>query len=83
MDQQKVNTGAIFKNENKKDQKHPDYRGKINCDGKDMEIALWLRESQKGVKYFSASLSEPYVKPDESTSAAPVQSAAADDDLPF
>ena len=56
----KVNTGAIFKND-KKQGNQPDYRGKVNVNGKEMEIALWLKESSKGTKYFSCSFSEPYV----------------------
>ena len=47
----KVNTGAIFKND-KKQGNQPDYRGKVNVNGKEMEIALWLKESSKGLKYF-------------------------------
>jgi uncharacterized protein (DUF736 family) len=56
------NTGAIFKNDNKKAENHPDYKGKVNVNGKDMEIALWMKTSAKGVKFFSASFSEPFVK---------------------
>jgi len=56
------NTGAIFKNDNKKAENHPDYKGKVNVNGKDMEVALWLKTSAKGVKFFSASFSEPFVK---------------------
>jgi uncharacterized protein (DUF736 family) len=58
----KMNTGAIFKNENKKAENHPDYKGKVNVNGKDMEVALWLKTSAKGVKFFSVSFSEPFVK---------------------
>jgi uncharacterized protein (DUF736 family) len=57
----KENTGAIFKNE-KKAENHPDWKGKINFNGKDMEIALWQRTSQNGVNYLSAKVSEPYNK---------------------
>ena len=57
----KENTGAIFKND-KKAENHPDMKGKINFNGKDMEIALWQRTSQNGVNYYSAKLSEPYNK---------------------
>lgn len=53
----KNNTGAIFKND-KKQGNQPDYRGKVNVNGKEMEIALWLKESSKGTKYFSCSFSE-------------------------
>jgi len=56
------NTGAIFKNDNKKAENHPDYKGKVNVNGKDMEVALWMKTSAKGVKFFSVSFSEPFVK---------------------
>lgn len=60
----KQNTGAIFKND-KKAETHPDYKGTINVDGKDKEIALWVKTSQKGTSYFSVKISEPYVKPQQ------------------
>ena len=60
--QQKNNTGAIFKNENKTTDKHPEYKGKVLVNNKEMEIALWVKTSAKGVKFFSVSLSEPFVK---------------------
>jgi uncharacterized protein (DUF736 family) len=56
------NTGAIFKNDNKKAENHPDYKGKVLVNGKEMEVALWLKTSAKGVKFFSVSFSEPFVK---------------------
>ncbi len=60
--QQKNNTGAIFKNDFKEKDSHPDYRGKVIIDGAEKEIALWLNESKKGTKYFSVKIQEPYVK---------------------
>jgi uncharacterized protein (DUF736 family) len=72
----KLNTGAIFKNDKKTSDKHPDYRGKVNVNGKEMEIALWVKTSSNGNSYFSASFSEPYVAPQ----TAPLVS---NDDLPF
>jgi uncharacterized protein (DUF736 family) len=57
----KQNTGAIFKNNKKEKETHPDYRGKINVDGVEKEIALWVNTSKNGLQYFSASISEPYV----------------------
>ena len=60
--EQKNNTGAIFKNDNKTTDKHPEYKGKVLVNNKEMEIALWLKTSAKGVKFFSVSLSEPFVK---------------------
>ena len=52
----KVNSGAIFKND-KKSENHPDYRGTINVDGQEKEIALWVKQSAKGVSYFSVKIS--------------------------
>ena len=85
--EQKNNTGAIFKNDKKTAENQPDYRGKMTVDETQWEISLWVRESAAGLKYFSAAIKEPYVKP---TEAAPVSTTqkisdatTADDDLPF
>lgn len=73
----KLNTGAIFKNTNKKADNHPDYKGKVNVNGKEMEVALWVKKSNGGGNtFFSAAFSEPYVAPE------PV-SKVENDDLPF
>jgi uncharacterized protein (DUF736 family) len=72
----KTNTGAIFKNDKKTSANQPDYRGKVNVNGKEMEIALWVKTSSAGNSYFSASFSEPYVAPQ-------TQPVVANDDLPF
>ena len=53
-----TNRGAIFKNDKTADNQ-PDYTGKINVDGVEKRIALWVRESAKGTKYMSASISDP------------------------
>jgi uncharacterized protein (DUF736 family) len=74
----KNNTGAIFKNDKKTAETQPDYKGKVNVNGADMEVALWLKESKAGTKYFSATFQEPYVKPE-----ARVVTDEQDDDLPF
>jgi uncharacterized protein (DUF736 family) len=56
----KENTGAIFKNTKKEKETQPDYKGTINVDGVEKEIALWIRTSQKGTTYMSAAISNPY-----------------------
>ena len=58
----KNNSGSLFKN-NKTKESQPDYRGTVKVNDKEMEISLWVKESAKGVKYFSASFQEPFVKP--------------------
>ena len=82
------NTGAIFKNDNKKAENHPDYKGKVNVNGKEMEVALWMKTSAKGVKFFSVSFSEPYIKTNEPQINGTLKqpsyvSLDAKDDLPF
>jgi len=74
----KNNSGAIFKNDKKTSENQPDYKGKVNVNGADMEVALWLKESKAGTKYFGATFQEPYVKPE-----ARVVTDEQDDDLPF
>ena len=85
------NTGAIFKNDNKKADNHPDYKGKVNVNGKEMEVALWMKTSAKGVKFMSASFSEPFVKSEPQNTqingtlkqAIIHESNFDNDDLPF
>lgn len=74
----KLNTGAIFKNTNKKADNHPDYKGKVNVNGKEMEVALWVKQGKNG-SFFSASFSEPYVPQEE---RKPIGDSI-DSDLPF
>ncbi len=84
MDQQydNTNSGAIFKNDQKGNAAAPNYKGKINVDGKEKQIALWFRESKNGVKFFSVKISEPYVK---ASDGGPGVAPEADDNdgLPF
>ncbi len=58
----KNNSGAIFKNSKKTNEKQPDYQGTVNVNGKEMQISMWLKESQKGTKYFSVAFQEPFKK---------------------
>jgi len=82
----KLNSGAIFKNAKKTNEKQPDYQGTVNVNGKEMQISMWLKESQKGVKYFSVSFQEPYKKDSENKSYSnetKYTPKIEDDGLPF
>ena len=73
----KNGNGSLFKNTNKTSDNQPDYSGSIKLqDGKDQQIAAWVKEGAKG-KFFSIRLSDPYVKP-EVTNVVETS-----DDLPF
>ena len=82
----KNNAGAIFKNTYKKTESHPDYKGKCMVNGKEMEISLWFKESQKGTKYFSASFQETFKKENETktySNETKYSPKIEDDGLPF
>lgn len=84
--QQKPSTGALFKNNFKKADNHPDYKGTITLpDGTEMELAAWIKDSSKG-KFFSLKLSDKYEKGGNSYQHKPQPSTTNDmptDDLPF
>jgi len=78
-----TNSGALFKNDKKEKESQPDYRGPINVQGVEMELAAWLKTSQKGKKFMSLKIG-PKWEPKES--AAPQQAPPKDDfddDIPF
>jgi hypothetical protein len=52
--QSKPNTGVLFKNDRKRDDKDPGYQGTLNIDGKDYWLSAWVNIAQRdGSKYFS------------------------------
>ena len=58
-------TGSLFPNDNKKEDKHPDYTGKTMLNGKLMQVAGWINESKSGKKYMSLKFSEFKPRADE------------------
>lgn len=54
-----TNSGVLFKNNKKDSDKHPDYTGKIDVNGKELQIAAWIRDSKNGTKFMSLKVSEP------------------------
>ncbi|MHC2867945.1 hypothetical protein ACVIYH_009078 [Bradyrhizobium diazoefficiens] len=67
-----TNRGALFKNDRKQQDNHPDYTGSINVGGAEYWLSAWLKDGQKG-KFFSMS-----IKPkDEQQRQAPANPRAA------
>jgi uncharacterized protein (DUF736 family) len=50
------NRGALFKNERRKTDKHPDYFGTIDVEGTEYRLAGWVRESKRGKKFLSLAI---------------------------
>jgi uncharacterized protein (DUF736 family) len=71
-----TNRGVLFKNDDKQEDSHPDYRGSINVGGEEFWISGWIKESKKGGKFMSLS-----IKPKDTPRAKPV--AKDSEDIPF
>lgn len=53
--QQHDNSGALFKNDRKANDKHADYNGSITVNGVEYWLNAWLKDGKKG-KFFSLSV---------------------------
>jgi hypothetical protein len=79
MEYDNTNRGTLYRNENKQEEKHPDYSGSINVGGKDYWLSGWVKESKKdGKKFFSLSVKQ---KEKQNPYAKPKQEKPMDDDL--
>ena len=79
MDYDNTNTGVLFKNESD-NEKAPNYKGKININGQELEIAAWVRQSKAGKKFLSLKVQEPRQKPEPKKAQSFEE---LPDDLPF
>ena len=93
-----TNSGVLFVNEDKQG-KQPDYKGKIDIDGRELELAGWKRQSKRdGKTFLSLKVQEPRQRNVESLdeyrdAAQPVSADPAapfdntlgdiDDEIPF
>lgn len=58
--QNKDNSGVLFKNANKTNDKQPDYTGTVTVNGKELRIAAWENESKdKKTKFLKLSVTDP------------------------
>jgi hypothetical protein len=73
-DYDNTDRGALFRNEDKGEERHPDYRGSINVGGTEYWLSAWIRTSKKGTKYMSLS-----IKPKNADTAKP----EINDGVPF
>lgn len=51
-----TNSGAMFFEDDKQSERHPDYKGSINVDGKDYWLSAWDKVSKSGKNYISISI---------------------------
>ena len=76
-----TNRGAIWPNDRKETDKHPDFRGGLNVDGVDYWVSAWKRDPQGNPKAPSLrfSIQRKDAKPETAVPAA----KDFDDDIPF
>jgi hypothetical protein len=72
-----TNRGVLFRNNDKADPKHADYKGNANVNGTEFWLDAWINESKDGVKYMKLSF-----KPKNATTKASAR-ADYDDAIPF
>ena len=74
------NTGILFRNEDKTGEREPDYRGRATIDGREFQLAGWIKTGKRG-KFLTIA-----VKPKEPTDEKKPKPSMADemsDEIPF
>ena len=84
--EQKDNTGAMFVNDKKESETHPDRKGSALIGGVDYWVSGWVNESKSGTKYMSLK----FTAKEESQNKGVAQAKQAvqapvefDEDIPF
>ena len=81
MNYDNTNRGALFKNTDKQQESHPDYKGSLNVAEDDYWINAWLKTSKDGKKYMSLSVQPKMKAPPKVESKSPQPDF--DDDIGF
>lgn len=73
-------TGALFPNDKKEKDTHPDHKGDALIDGVEYWVSGWDKESKNGVKYISLALKKKEAKTQRQESVNPIDD---DQDIPW
>lgn len=71
------NSGILSRNNDRKNDKQPEFRGSCEVDGQRYWLSAWVKENDKG-KFFSLSFTKIEDRGEESQA-----SSVDDDDVPF
>jgi len=73
-----TNSGILSRNDRRESEKHPEFTGTINVDGKDYWLSAWVKERKDGSgKFFSLS-----VRAKEQQAKQPAR-RTVDEEIPF
>jgi hypothetical protein len=79
--QTRDNSGVLFRNDKRENEKAPSYKGNITVDGKDYWISAWIKEGKSG-KFMGLAVS-PKEEYKPKTSERSKTTNFDDSDLPF
>jgi hypothetical protein len=76
---QRDNSGVLFRSDKKDNDRAPDYKGNITVGGQDYWLSAWIKEGKSG-KFMGLAVSP---KEEYQPKQAPKKASIADEDLPF
>jgi uncharacterized protein (DUF736 family) len=78
-----TNSGALFKNQKKSSEKHPDYTGSVNVGGVEYWLSSWIKKSKTGDTFMSLAVTPKDKDAKQTEKAKPVSKEELDDTIPF
>jgi hypothetical protein len=80
-----TNTGLLARNQRRETEKHPEFTGSINIEGREYWLSAWVREGKAGGKLEGQKFFSLAVKPKDAQPApkAVAEQPEFDDDVPF
>ena len=79
MEQKRDNSGVLFKNDKKEQEKHPDYKGSIMVDGTEYWLSAWIKEGKNG-KFMGLAVTP---RDEQPPASKPTPKNLDDSDIPF